>query len=284
MSKENLSELQKHLLEMLKWFHSFCVENDLSYYILYGTMLGAARHAGFIPWDDDVDVGMPRKDYEKLCRILGNKQVSHYLLETPYSKAKEYCFPISKLYDTRTTLIEHKRYQVKRGVFIDVFPLDGIGNTIDESYKHFHRVDNAYKFLLTRMCGVRKGRSFGKNLVVLLMRCIPQVIINDKKLLQRLDALCKKYEFGEMDYVASLLGAYGSREIMLKETLGTPKLYQFEDTVVYGVENPDQYLTHLYREWRKLPPEDRRVTHHDFTYLSLDESYLQKLVDSVHSG
>ena len=94
--------------------------------------------------------------------------------------------------------------------------------------------------------------------------------------MRRLDELCKKYDFGEMDYVVSLLGAYGSREILRKEMLGTPVLYHFEDTMVYGVEDPDQYLTHMYQEWKRLPPEEKRVTHHDFTYLSLDKSYLRE--------
>ena len=84
MENRKLTGLQQSLLDMLKWFHGFCVDHELKYYLLYGTMLGAARHQGFIPWDDDVDVGMPRKDYERLCSILGDKKDSHYMLETPY--------------------------------------------------------------------------------------------------------------------------------------------------------------------------------------------------------
>ena len=76
-------ELQRHLLGMLIWFHDFCVKNNIRYYALGGTMLGAARHQGFIPWDDDIDVGIPRTDYEKLISLIGNRKIDYYYLETP---------------------------------------------------------------------------------------------------------------------------------------------------------------------------------------------------------
>lgn len=275
MKNTNLSDLQQRLLDMLKWFHAFCIEHDLKYYLLYGSMLGAARHQGFIPWDDDVDVGMPREDYDKLCVLLSERLVDNYILETPYSAAKEYCFPIAKLYDTRTTLIENKRYQVKRGIFIDVFPLDGIGNSLEESKKNYKEIEKKYHFLLTRMCGIRKGRKLYKNIAVMLMRCVPQFVVNDKKLLRNLDRLCAARGYEDNKYVASLLGAYGSREIVSKDIIGVPTLYKFEDTLVYGVEDYEKYLTLLYKDWEKLPPAEKRGTHHDFVSLSLDEPFIR---------
>lgn len=77
---------------MLAWFDSFCRENNLTYYALGGTMLGAARHQGFIPWDDDIDVGMPREDYAKLEKIMNGKQFDNYVLETPNSKNRDFCY------------------------------------------------------------------------------------------------------------------------------------------------------------------------------------------------
>ena len=80
MEKTSNQELQKRLLEMMHWFHSFCVNNNLRYYALGGTMLGAARHQGFIPWDDDLDIGMPRKDYDTLSALLQNHPDDRYVL------------------------------------------------------------------------------------------------------------------------------------------------------------------------------------------------------------
>ena len=75
-----MTELQQKLLNMLSWFHDFCEKNNLKYYILYGTLLGAIRHKGFIPWDDDIDVGMPRDDYEKFLKITFNRTFQKYFL------------------------------------------------------------------------------------------------------------------------------------------------------------------------------------------------------------
>lgn len=121
-----MTEIQLKLLDMLKWFHEFCIENKLRYYALGGTMLGAIRHKGFIPWDDDIDVGMPREDYDKMIELVIDKQDEKYRLEKPLQN-KDFVYQYCKLYDTSTTLVENTRYKTKRGVYLDIFPLDGIG-------------------------------------------------------------------------------------------------------------------------------------------------------------
>jgi lipopolysaccharide cholinephosphotransferase len=82
-----MTQVQEKLLDMLRWFHRLCVENNLRYYAIGGTMLGAQRHQGFIPWDDDIDVGMPREDIEKLKDIINRKNLDKYVLETPDTEA-----------------------------------------------------------------------------------------------------------------------------------------------------------------------------------------------------
>ena len=90
--REQDAKLKSILLDMFSWFHEFCVQNGLRYYALGGTMLGAARHGGFIPWDDDIDVGMPREDYMRLEALMGSSPQEPYILETPYSKAFTWTF------------------------------------------------------------------------------------------------------------------------------------------------------------------------------------------------
>lgn len=94
-----LSDLQKKLLDLFTWFHDFCVENKITYYALGGTMLGAARHKGFIPWDDDVDVGIPRADYERLKTIVAQTETGKYMFEFPDSEDELFATPYTKLYD-----------------------------------------------------------------------------------------------------------------------------------------------------------------------------------------
>ena len=274
MNEVSTKAIQQNLLEMMKWFHEFCVNNNLRYYALGGTMLGAARHQGFIPWDDDLDVGMPRKDYERLYELLNERPGDRYILETPHSQSKEFNYCFSKLYDTQTTLVENLRYKIKRGMYIDIFPLDGMGNSEEESQKHFGKIDRKFKLLLAHTTGIRKGRSFIKNTAVIISQTILTPFIHDKKSICKINELCSEKDFDEYKYGGNPFGAWRYREIMSKDIMGTPKLYKFEDMEIYGAEDFDEYLTHLYGDWRKLPPEEKRVSHHDYVEIDLNRSFL----------
>jgi lipopolysaccharide cholinephosphotransferase len=103
MIDEVTKKLQKKLFEMLKWFDAFCRQYELKYYAVGGTLLGAVRHHGFIPWDDDVDIAMPRADYDRFSQIMEAKIHDHYILETAHSDDRDFCFPYMKLYDINTT-------------------------------------------------------------------------------------------------------------------------------------------------------------------------------------
>lgn len=268
-----MNELQYKLYDMFKWFDVFCKENDISYYAVGGTLLGACRHKGFIPWDDDIDIALPRPDYEKLILLL-DKQQDNYFLETPFQNNKDYLYSYSKLYDVTTTLVENTRYQCKRGVYIDIFPLDGIGNDMSESIKNFSRFDKLNMFLMTRTCAIRKERSIYKNIAIFIARLIPNFFIDDKKLSIKVDSLASKYKYDKCNYVANLMGAYRSKEIIPKEFLGNPTLYKFEDIYVYGPEKYEEYLTHMYGDWRQLPPKEKQHSHHDYIELDFDTSYI----------
>ena len=265
-----MNDLQKKLLEMFEWLTQFLNRHGLKYYALGGTMLGAARHNGFIPWDDDIDIAMPREDYNRLAECMQKENQSRFELETPDTKAKDFFYSFAKLYDTTTTLIENNKYKIKRGISIDIFPLDGIGNSREESFKNYKKITKAQNLLLLRTSGVRKGRSFIKNLGVLLFRLIP---LNSKKLLKKLDRLCSKYSWQQCSWGGNLVGAWRFKEVMPKEIMGEPTLYQFEHLQICGAQDYDGYLTSLYGDWRKLPPEEKRVSHHDFLLLDLNKSY-----------
>lgn len=268
---EQQAELKVMLTAMLEWLHNFCEEHHLRYYILGGTMLGAVRHKGFIPWDDDIDVGMPREDLEKLQKLLLNSKQERYILETYNTVAKDYYYPFAKLYDTQTTLIENTKYKIKRGVYIDIFPLDGIGNSLEESKKNYKKINILYDLLLSKVTGIRKGRSIYKNIVVIIFRMIP---INAKNILQRLANECAKRKWDDYDWIGNLVGAWRFKEVMPKIIMGNPCLYQFENIMVYGAEKADEYLTYLYGDWRKLPPVEKRITHHYYIMCDLHKSYL----------
>lgn len=277
MLDHELTPLQKELIKMLKWFNDFCEEKKLTYYSVGGTLLGAVRHKGFIPWDDDIDVAMPREDYNKLIKIIGNKIISHYMLETPSSPYEDYCYPYCKLYDINTTLVEHYNVPLVRGIFLDIFPLDGVGNDKKSGLKWYKSIQHSYNFYLTRVAAKRKGRSFIKNFAITVSQKIPNVVVDNVKFRNKLDKKCQKYSFNKSKWGGNLLGNWGEKEIVPLKYFGIPTKYQFEEIMLYGPENYDGYLTCIYGDWRKLPPKEKQISHHNFQKLDLSKGYMKEV-------
>lgn len=265
-----MNSLQSKLYEMLTWLSAYMAKNNLHYYVVGGTMLGAVRHQGFIPWDDDVDIAMPRNDYEKLIQLLKTPD-DHYVVESVHGEKKDFHYSYAKLYDLNTTLTEKSRPPMKRGVYIDIFPLDGIGNTMEESLRNYRNIDRLNMLLAMKTCAYRKGRKWWKNVAVFVGGFLP---ISKKKLAQKMDSQCSSRSFEKYQYVGHLMSVYRTREIMKKDIYGKPSPYQFEGLTVYGPEKYDEYLTALYRDWRKLPPEDKRCSAHDFIEMDLNKPYI----------
>lgn len=270
-----MTEIQKKLLDMLVWFDGFCRANNLRYYALGGTLLGACRHQGFIPWDDDVDVGMPRPDYERLAELMGSEIRDGYVLETENSPDPKFCYFFSKLYDTSTTLQEDVATGLKRGLFLDVFPLDGIGNGEGPDLKYYGKIKRKAWLYLARVTVVREGRSALKNLAAVLAKIIPDRIVDNTVLRKEISQMCTKYDFDRSKWVGSLLEDLSDRSVVLRELFGTPTDYPFEGHQILGAEHADEFLTALFGDWHQLPPEEKRVTNHDFLSCDLHQSYLE---------
>ena len=271
-----MNKQQEKLVEELAWFHDFCEKNNLRYYIIAGTMLGAVRHGGFIPWDDDIDVGMPRSDYERLKEISKQKQEGKYVFEFPGEHNPNYPYLLAKIYNTTTTLVEKQRYPIKRGIYIDIFPLDGIGNDMEEAKVNYKPFYDNFRLYLMITGAFLKRRSLSKNLAVLMGRVISPLFVRRKKLSRKIENLCKRNDFDDCKLVSNLIGGSGLRGIVPKEYFGKPTLVKFENLEVYGLENPEPYLKAMYGDFMKLPPEEKRVSLHDSKECDLEKSYLEK--------
>ena len=135
---KTVEELQKIELEILKYIDKVCKENNLTYFLAYGTLIGAIRHKGFIPWDDDVDIQMPRDDYNKLCDILKEENGRYKLLD--HKEGLGYIYPFAKVIDSNTRLIETGLTEtVNMGVYIDIFPIDGTPNDFKKRKKYLKK-------------------------------------------------------------------------------------------------------------------------------------------------
>ena len=268
-----MTELQRKLLEMIKWLHDFITKHGLKYYICGGTMIGAARHKGFIPWDDDVDIAMPRDDYEKLCDLL-KKPIDHYVIETPHTGNKDFLYTFAKFYDIDTTMVEVSKETVCRGVYIDVFPLDGLGSTIEDARRNFGKIDRLFSLYSSRVLAVRPGRKFYKNAAIRLVQTLPEFVINTKRLQLKVDEACREHDYDECEIVGNLVGAWRFRDVVEKSVIGDPVPYKFENITVFGVSDFDAYLTHLYGAWREFPPKEQQVSHHEFVECDLHKPYL----------
>lgn len=267
-----MNQQQAKLVDMLSWFHNLCKDNNITYYAVGGTALGAIRHNGFIPWDDDIDVGIPRNDYDKFIK-LANGCSGKYHVEYPGIN-NDFLYPYAKIYDTETTLIENQRYKIKRGIYIDVFPLDGLGNSKTESINNFKKIDRMINLLCAMRYPIDKRRRRIKNFSIVVARLIPKFVLTPQNLVKRIEGKCRAYDYSECEYVANCVGVWHEKEIMKREWFGTPVLHNFENIQIFLPKDSHSYLTGLYGDYMKLPPEEKCVSHHDYLELNLNKSYL----------
>ena len=264
MREIQFEEMKRIELNILIYFTEVCEENNLRYYLGGGTLLGAVRHKGFIPWDDDIDVMMPRPDFQKLLSLSINNE--NYNIIKPGTAGYYYNF--AKLVDTRTILEEKGIKRIDGlGVYIDIFPLDGMPETPDARKKRFKEL-NSIRKRINNTCLLRP--KFHRNPFAYLNACR---IYNSNKNID-LSSLQKKYldsalknSFDDSEFVFAAGGAYGARDIFPGKWFEKEIELQFENLSVKAFNGYDFYLTQLYGDYMTLPPEDKRVTpHHSIVY------------------
>lgn len=256
----NSKTLQNAILKVGKEIHKICVENNIRYFMCGGTFIGAIRHKGFIPWDDDIDFSMLYDDFQRFLEIARNLQHPWLEFDLPDPDNKDYANMFIKAYDKRTTLIEvHKENEI-RGVFVDIFPVIYAKNTKEECWREIK-----YSVLLRKLIECKKYDLYSH-------RPILRMFINTFLPLVSKEYLMKKAQ-QHMDKLAShkasfLIAPDGTKKDVYKaEYFYDPfVLYPFEDTEFYGIKQYDEYLTDVFHDYMKLPPEDQRQPHHVFYF------------------
>ncbi|MBQ3424421.1 MAG: LicD family protein [Clostridia bacterium] len=285
-AQSELRKLQMVELAMLKEVVRICDSHDLTYYLSAGTFLGAVRHKGFIPWDDDADVRMPRPDYEKLLEILPGELkppyiVSHHLFDA--SVHRYFC----RVENPKVRL--HRSQSVKgeySNAWLDIFPLDGMpANRIHNKLRQLRLLYRRMWLQISvfdEIVTLNKKRPFHERMIVSLVRHVPaiQKLASFDRMWLKLDRAMKACPVEGAKYYVNFMGFYKFRDMIEKSVYGRGALYPFEDGMFNGPEDYDTFLRHLYGDYMKLPPESERNKH--FTdILSVEVEDVLKAGDAI---
>lgn len=259
---ENLRKAQLGELEILKLFKMICEKEELPYFLLGGTAIGAVRHTGFIPWDDDIDVGLLRKDYENFFEIAKKYLPSNIKIYSWKTK-KDYSDYTMKMVNTNMKFVTERTYgNVTQEIWIDIFPLDGIPNP--GFIRNIHYLKMKYYRMLLGIKNINEdriieNRSFLKKEIYRISKRLQlDRILNDKKIKEHIDAQLSKYDIEKCAYIGNLMGAYHEKEVFPKEVFFSKDesilQVQFEDAFFRVPILLNRYLTIQYGDYMKLPP------------------------------
>lgn len=264
----SIRELQLKLLEMIKDLDSFCNENNISYCLCGGNVLGAVRHNGFIPWDDDIDVQMLRQDYDRFLQIFNNTDKYYLQKDT-----RDYPLQFSKLRANNTTFIEDIPYKKKykkihQGIYIDIFPVDKVSNN-----KIKAKLQEIYSNILISQSLFLRGypkshNSFKKRIIMAISFFL---LPFRKYFYEYVKSFNKK---SDNEYVCSFYGTTKPKIFQKKESFSLPLTrLKFEDVYLPVMNNYEQFLSDAYGDYMKLPSQEEINYNIHAKIVKLDEPY-----------
>lgn len=266
MREMTLDEIQQISLDILQDVHEFCVKNNIRYTLQGGTLLGAVRHHGFIPWDDDVDIAMPRPDYERFIHSYSSSNGYKLFSRELNSKTKVY-LPFCRVCEMKRTFVDCTGLpwtSERTGVWIDVFPLDGIEKSKEDWNKRYKRMYSLWKLGLWYRRAKRPFlwyptlTSKGTWLISKMFSAVVSVSVIDKHII-----CCRSVPFDSSEkYINAAYMAYGLREIHSTNLLDNMVLLPFCKREFYAMADYDKALTEKFGDYMQLPPIEKRVASH----------------------
>lgn len=264
MKKIELDELKQLQCEVLQIAHDFCVENGLKYSLACGTLLGAIRHNGYIPWDDDIDIYMPRKDYDTFIRIFPDRYKNYYMLAS-FERDRHWCRPYANLYDDRTVYEEHKSSVEKQiGVNIDIFPVDYVPDD-EAGWLRFNRkrrfiiLLHSAKYVALRA----ENRALWKNILLAILKVILFPVPN-RMLVKGVDKFIRKYNNEPTNSLFESCCGLLQKRPFKEEDFSELVPHVFENYEFNVMKGFDDYLTNGFGDYMTLPPVEKRISQHYF--------------------
>lgn len=276
----NMTEYQYELYKIMQEFHAVCEKNNLKYFMIGGTLLGAIRHKGFIPWDDDMDVAMPRDDYEQLLKL--RKQYFSYPYEIEHFSIEE-----SKdvAPDFHTRLVNREiDISIEKGdgcyyqkAFIDILPLDGTPNSKlvrKFFYLRLLTLRALYKITVidrinAEIVGENKRNLAEKLLIKIAKKIRIGKLFNGNKLRKKTEKLLSGYPLERTKgKCGTFHGRYRTKEFVDKMYFNERQLYKFEDSEFWGTRHYDGYLKEIYGNYMQLPPMSKRISPHRISVIT----------------
>lgn len=261
-----LKEIQKVNLELMSDIHEFCVQNCIDYSLAYGSLIGAVRHNGFIPWDDDIDIMMTRPNFERFSKEYVSKR--GFILSSVYDKNTYINY--TRVYDNRTIVVSPaKQSSNKVGIWVDVFPIDAIPDDQEAADDQFRRL-RQYTLLVMKwrylMSSVTKAdirsKLYGIKELVKLIYANKSTFAQWHKYII---SICKENNFGLTKYCSSLVCVEANiknrQEVFFTKDFQDYELCDFEEYQFFILKSSDSILKTIFGEYMIMPPKEKQVSH-----------------------
>ena len=282
-----LAAIQNGEFEILKYIRDICDQNGLLYFLAYGTLIGAVRHQDFVPWDDDMDIHMPREDYLKLVDFIKKNPHPYFRLISPET-SPTFKRTTAKMIDSRTRLMRISRWaeNVPLGIYVDIFLLDGAGNTREEAEAAY---DVAYSIYLRLRKAGKKMFYKQENGFVSFARWIyhiPERFRGSRYWINEHISYCRQKSYYDYEFVAAM-GACtrrASRNVWKRESFGDGTDVLFRGEVFRAPSDWDAVLRPEYGNYMVPPPPEKQKSHHKYTLEISDPAVLEELLHGKSSN